>query len=92
MTQAEFERLRADASAYGETLGVSVTLRMVSTERSAFTPSGARIMLRVFRLVPGEAPREYAAAHGYRPDAKNLRERIYADIKLTAEKLGAVHS
>lgn len=87
MTKAEFERLCAQTSAYGEKLGVAVTLRMVVTERSAFTPSGARIMMRVFRLVPGEAPREYAAGHGYRPDSKNLKERIFADIRATAERL-----
>jgi hypothetical protein len=89
MTKAEFERLCAQSSAYGEKLGVAVTLRMVVTERSAFTPSGARIMMRVFRLVPGEPPREYAAGHGYRPDAKGLKDRIFADIKTTAERLAA---
>ena len=89
MTKAEFERLCAQSSAYGEKLGVAVTLRMVVTERSAFTPSGARIMMRVFRLVPGEPPREHAAGHGYRPDAKNLKDRIFADIKTTAERLAA---
>ena len=89
MTKAEFERLCAQSSAYGEKLGVAVTLRMVVTERSTFTPSGARIMKRVFRLVPGEAPREHAAGHGYRPDAKNLKDRIFSDIKTTAERLSA---
>jgi hypothetical protein len=88
VTSAEFARLHADARAFGETLGVAVTLRMVLAEQSP--ASGARIRLRVFRVVPGEAPREYPAAHGYVPNMKNLKERIYADIKTAAEALGAV--
>lgn len=88
MTKAEFESLHADARGFGETLGVAVTLRMVLAERAAST--GARIMLRVFRFVPGAAPREHPAAHGYAPEMKNLKERIFADIKTAAEELGAV--
>jgi hypothetical protein len=88
MTGAEFERLHHDARAFGITLGVAVTLRMVLAQQSP--SSGARILLRVFRVVPGEVPREYPAAHGYAPNMKNLKERIYADIKTAAEALGAV--
>ena len=87
MTGAKFDRLCADARAYADALGVAAMLRMVNTQRSAFTLSGPRIMLRVFRFVPGEIPREYSAAHGYRPDAKDLNERIRADIKSAARML-----
>ena len=85
MTRAAFERLRADDSAFGDTLGVSATLRMVAAGRS-------RIMLRVLRFVPGESAREYSAAHGYWPDGPDLKRRILAVIKTAAEKLRAVHS
>jgi hypothetical protein len=87
MTKAEFERLRADAATYGDVLGVSVTLRMVKAGRSPFAPSRPRIMLRVVRFVPGESAREYSAAHGYRLETRNLKERIFADINTAAEKL-----
>lgn len=87
MTGAEFDRLCSDARSYADALGVAAMVRMVNTQRSAFTLSGPRIMLRVFRFVPGEIPREYSAAHGYRPDAKDLSERIRADIKSAAQKL-----
>jgi hypothetical protein len=92
VTKAEFEKLRADASAYGVSVGVSVVLQMVNTQRSSFTPSGARILLRVIRLVPGETPREYSPTHGYRPDARDLWERIRADIRTAAERLRATNS
>ena len=44
-------------------------------------------MLRVMRFVPGESAREYSAAHGYRLEPRNLKERIFADIRIAAEKL-----
>jgi hypothetical protein len=85
MTRAEFERLRADASAFGKTLGLSVTLRMLTACRP-------RIMLHVVRFIPLEWPREYRAAHGHWPDSPNLKRRIFADIKTAALKLRAVRS
>jgi hypothetical protein len=87
VTEAEFEQLCAEANAFGERLGVSVVLRMVDMRRSPFTRTGARIMLRVLRAAPGEEPQEYSATHGYRPDVKNLRGRIRADIERAADRL-----
>ena len=49
MTEVEFERLRAAAAVYGNTLGVSATLRIVHTGRPPFSPRRPRIMLRVVR-------------------------------------------
>jgi hypothetical protein len=89
VTEAEFEKLCAEVNAFGERLGVSVVLRMVDMRRSPITRSGGRIMLRVLRRTPGEEPQEYCATHGYRPDAKNLRGRIRADIERAADRLHA---
>lgn len=89
MTKREFERLQVDVRAFGVTLGVAVTLRMVLAAGSS--SSGAKILLRVFRFVPDRIPMEYPAALAYRPDMTNLKGRIYADIKTAAEQLGAVH-
>lgn len=87
MTEAEFEKLRAAAAVYGDTLGVSVTLRVVKAGRPPFAPRRTRIMLRVMRFVPGESARECSAAHGYRVETSKLKERIFADIRTAAEKL-----
>lgn len=89
VTEAEFENLCAEANAFGERLGVSVALRLIDMRRSPFTRSGVRIMLRVLRRAPGEEPQEYSARHGYRPDVKNLRGRIRADIERAADRLHA---
>jgi hypothetical protein len=89
VTDAEFEKLCAEASTFGERLGVSVVLRMVDMRRSPFTRNGVRIMLRILRRAPGEEPQEYSATHGYRPDVKNLRGRIRADIERAADRLHA---
>jgi hypothetical protein len=87
MKKAQFEKLLADAAAYGDTLGVSATLRVVNAGRPPFTPRHPRIMLRVVRFVPGESARQYLAALGYRPEARNLKDRIFAAIRTAAEKL-----
>ena len=89
MTQAEFEKLRTTAAVYGDTLGVSVTLRVVKAGRPPFAPRRTRIMLRAMRFVPGESVREYSAAHGYRLESSKLKDRIFADIRTAAEKLHA---
>lgn len=90
MTGAEFERLHADVRAFGQCLGVAVTLRMVLARRSSHSTRSVRFMLRVFRFIPEQLPTEYSATMPYGPDMKNLNARIYADIKVAAEKLGAV--
>ena len=90
MTKTEFESLRATANEFGDTLGVSATLFWGSADLASFSPSGRRIRIRVVRFVPGQSAREYSPARVYRPDAKNLKQRILADIKLAAERLLAV--
>ena len=88
MTQAEFEQLRAEVRAFGDALGVVAMLRMVNTQ----PPANLRVMLRVFRFLPDEPPREQSPAHGYHPDADDLREQIRADVRIAADKLREVTS
>lgn len=87
MDKSEFARLRAHAKQYGDALGVSAELQMVEMEHSSFDLSDPRIVLRVFRLMPGQQPREYSEASGYALDTKDLKARIEKDIDLAAGKL-----
>jgi hypothetical protein len=89
MTGAEFQRLQADVRAFGQCLGVAVTLRLV-LRRSSHCSGSVGLILRVFRFIPEQLPTEYSPAMTYRPDLKNLNARICADIKVAAENLGAV--
>jgi hypothetical protein len=86
----EFERLRAAAKAHGDKLGVSTELQMNDLEGSSFNPAGKTIVLRVFRLMPGQLPVEYAEGSGYALGGRDLRSRLEKDIEIAAQKLYAV--
>lgn len=90
MDEREFERLRAAAKAHGEKLGVSAELQMKDMEASSFNTAGKRILLRVFRLMPGQRPLEYPEGSGYAPDTRDLQARLEKDIETAAQKLYAV--
>lgn len=86
----EFERLRVAATAHGYKLGVSTELQMKDLEGSSFDPAGKRIVLRVFRWMPGQLPVEYSEGSSYALDALDLRSRLEKDIETAAEKLNAI--
>ena len=53
-------------------------------------PAGKRILLRVFRPMPGQIPREYSEGSGYRLDAPDVQAQLERDIELAAKKLYAI--
>lgn len=90
MDEREFGHLRAAAKVRGDILGVSAELQMEDLEGSSFNPVGKRILLRVFRLMPGQRPQEYSEGLGYAPDTPDLQARIEKDVETAAHQLYAV--
>lgn len=90
MDDGKFEHLRAAAKAHGDKLGVSAELQMKDLDGSSFNPPGRRILLRVFRPMPGQRPHEYSEGSGYALDTLDLQARIEKDIETAAQKLYAV--
>jgi hypothetical protein len=87
MDKREFEHLRAAAKAHGEKLGVSAELQLKDMGGSSFNPAGKRILLRVFRLMPGQRPLEYSEGSGYALDTPDLQARLDKDIETAAQNL-----
>jgi hypothetical protein len=89
--ERKFEHLRAAAKVRGDLLGVSAELQMEDMQgSSSFNLVGKRILLRVFRLAPGQRPHEYSEGPGYAADTPDLQARIEKDIEAAAHQLYAV--
>ena len=87
MDEQQFERLKGAAKARGDSRGVSAELQLVDMQGSSLNPPGRRILLRVFRLVQGQQPREYTNAAGFGVDTQDLQKRIELDIDVAAGRL-----
>ena len=90
MDERKFGHLRAAAKVRGDILGVSAELQIEEMEGSSFNPAGKRILLRVFRLMPGQLPYEYSEGLGYALDTPDLQARIEQDIETAAQELYTV--